>query len=133
MEQSFVEEMLGNQDNKLSEIKNVSMSLRDGFVNRARQAGVLRAFIDSSPYTVIVTGDFNDTPVSYSYRKIRKGLSDSFLKSGYGAGFTYKGKYPSNRIDYILHDTKLKTASFSVIRVKYSDHYPVKAGLVTSN
>ena len=50
----------------------------------------------------MVVGDFNDTPVSYAYRKIRKGLNDSFVNSGYGAGFTYKGNYPPNRIDYIL-------------------------------
>ena len=92
------------------------------------QAKVLHAFIKSSPYPVIVTGDFNDTPVSYSYRKVRKGLSDSFVKTGYGAGFTYKGKYPSNRIDYILHDSKLKPTWFSVMKEKYSDHYPVMAG-----
>jgi endonuclease/exonuclease/phosphatase family metal-dependent hydrolase len=128
MEQSFVGELLGNQDQSIAELKTVSLGLRDGFVKRAAQARVLRAFIQNSPYPVIVTGDFNDTPVSYSYRKIRRGLSDSFVKKGYGAGFTYKGNYPPNRIDYILHDSKFKPVYFNVFKEKYSDHYPVMAG-----
>ena len=133
MERSFVAEMLGSQDQRASELLGISASLRDAFVKRAAQANVLRAFIDSSPFPVIVTGDFNDTPMSYSYRRIRKGLTDSFLKSGYGAGFTYKGNYPPNRIDYILHDNRLKSTSFSVIGVKYSDHYPVVGGFVLNH
>lgn len=133
IERSFLAEMLGVQEQRVSELIGISASLRDGFVKRAAQANVLRAFIDNSPYPVIVTGDFNDTPVSYSYRRIRKGLTDSFLKSGYGAGFTYKGNYPPNRIDYILHDSRLMSTSFRVIGVRYSDHYPVIGGFVIND
>lgn len=130
MERSFVSEIIDGTESRLDEVRSVSASLRDGFVKRASQAVVLRAFIENSPYPVIVTGDFNDTPVSYSYRKIRKGLTDSFMKAGYGAGFTYKGKYPPNRIDYILHDSRLKTVKFNVLRERHSDHYPVVGGFV---
>lgn len=133
MERSFVGELLERQEQSLTELKSVSAGLRDGFVKRAMQARVLRAFIESSPYPVIVTGDFNDTPVSYTYRKIRKGLADSFVKRGYGAGFTYKGKYPSNRIDYILHDMKFRPVYFTVMKERYSDHYPVMAGFNIGN
>jgi endonuclease/exonuclease/phosphatase family metal-dependent hydrolase len=133
MERSFIANMLADQYQRATELAGLFTSLRDGFVKRAAQANVLKAFIETSPYPVLVTGDFNDTPVSYSYRRIRKGLTDSFLKSGYGAGFTYKGNYPPNRIDYILHDSKLKSTSFSVIGVKYSDHYPVIGGFVLND
>jgi endonuclease/exonuclease/phosphatase family metal-dependent hydrolase len=88
---------------------------------------VVKGQINHSPYPVIVAGDFNDTPVSYSYRKIRKGLNDAFVNSGYGAGFTYKGNYPANRIDYILYDNALKCKYFDIIRVRFSDHYPIAA------
>jgi endonuclease/exonuclease/phosphatase family metal-dependent hydrolase len=103
MERSFIEEMTV-PDNKetMDEVKSLSRSLKKGFVLRALQAQVVKDRINMSPYPVIVAGDFNDTPVSYSYRKIRKGLSDSFVNSGYGAGFTYKGNYPPNRIDYMI-------------------------------
>ena len=128
IEKSFLEEMTTPDDKEtLDEVKNLSVSLKNGFVRRARQAQTVKARVNSSPYPVIVAGDFNDTPVSYSYRKIRKGLNDSFVSSGYGAGFTYRGNYPPNRIDYILYDNALECRIFNIIRIRYSDHYPIAA------
>jgi len=128
VESSFVEELVDSDDKQtLNEIRTVSRSLKEGFKRRAIQAQVVKSYINRSPFPVIVAGDFNDTPVSYSYRKIRKGLNDAFVKSGYGAGFTYRGNYPPNRIDYILFGNSLRSTNFSIIRVKYSDHYPVMA------
>ncbi len=131
MERSFLNELTESSDNKetFNEIKTISLSLKSGFISRASQAKLVKEYINASPYPVIVAGDFNDTPVSYSYRKIRKGLYDSFVKSGYGAGFTYKGNYPPNRIDYILFDNALESRSFEIIKVRYSDHYPITAFL----
>jgi endonuclease/exonuclease/phosphatase family metal-dependent hydrolase len=128
MERSFVEEMTAS-DNKetLGEVKSISSSLKKGFIRRALQAQVVKNHINKSPFPVIVAGDFNDTPVSYAYRTLRKGLNDSFVNSGYGAGFTYKGNYPPNRIDYILYDNTLINSFFDIIKVKYSDHYPIIA------
>lgn len=128
MERSFLNEITDAGDKEtIGKMKSLSVSLRKGFVIRAVQATMVKAQITRSPYPVIVAGDFNDTPVSYSYRKIRKGLNDSFVNSGYGAGFTYKGNYPANRIDYILYDNALQSTFFEIIKVKYSDHYPVAA------
>jgi endonuclease/exonuclease/phosphatase family metal-dependent hydrolase len=128
MEKSLIEELTISEENqKGSDIKTLSTSLKRGFARRALQAQVVKNYVDMSPYPVIVAGDFNDTPVSYAYRKIRKGLNDSFVKSGYGAGFTYRGNYPPNRIDYILYDNKLVSTKFEILKVKYSDHYPVLA------
>ncbi len=42
-------------------------------------------------------------------------------------GYTYKGKYPPNRIDYILYSGKLKNTGFTILREKFSDHLPIKA------
>jgi endonuclease/exonuclease/phosphatase family metal-dependent hydrolase len=134
MERSFVEEMTDPGDNEaIVAMKSLSLSLKKGFIRRAQQAESLKARIEKSPYPVIVAGDFNDTPVSYSYRKIRKGLNDSFVHSGYGAGFTYRGNYPANRIDYILYDNKLESRFFEIFKVRYSDHYPVEAYFTRQN
>jgi endonuclease/exonuclease/phosphatase family metal-dependent hydrolase len=128
MERSFIEEMIASENNEtLNEVKSLSVSLKKGFVRRALQSQVVKDHINRSPFPVIVAGDFNDTPVSYAYRRIRKGLKDSFVNSGYGAGFTYKGNYPPNRIDYILYDNALINSYFEIIKVKYSDHYPIIA------
>ncbi len=128
IERSFLEEMTNPDDKEtLDEITKISRSLKRGFVRRAHQSLIVKAQIDHSPYPVIVAGDFNDTPVSYSYRKIRRGLNDSFVSSGYGAGFTYKGNYPPNRIDYVLYDNALESRYFEILKVKFSDHYPIIA------
>lgn len=128
MERSFIEEISLQDENKtLGEMKALSTSLKNGFTRRARQAELLKSQITLSAYPVIVAGDFNDTPVSYAYNRIRKGLNDAFVSSGYGAGFTYRGNYPANRIDYILHDNALQCEYFDIIKVRYSDHYPVVA------
>lgn len=128
MERSFIDELTTSDDKeKMNEVKSLSVSLKKGFVKRALQAQVVKDHINQSPFPVLVVGDFNDTPVSYAYRKIRKGLNDSFVTSGYGAGFTYIGNYPRNRIDYILYDDALINSCFEIIKVKYSDHYPIIA------
>lgn len=128
MERSLVEEIYANdQEGTMKELRDLSFSLKQGFARRARQAKVVKEHINSSPYPVIVCGDFNDTPISYSYRKIRRGLKDAFVESGGGAGFTYKGKYPPNRIDYILFDDRLISTGYNTDRIKYSDHYPITA------
>jgi endonuclease/exonuclease/phosphatase family metal-dependent hydrolase len=130
MERSFLEELYASEDNQtMNDIRKISVSLREGFIRRALQSQVVKDYINRSPYHVIVVGDFNDTPVSYSYRKIRKGLNDAFVKSGYGAGFTYRGNYPPNRIDYILYDNSLVSTNFEILKAKYSDHYPIIAYL----
>jgi endonuclease/exonuclease/phosphatase (EEP) superfamily protein YafD len=129
-----MEELAGSEEMQtMDEIKSLSVSLKQGFVRRALQAQVVKNYVDRSPYTVIVAGDFNDTPVSYSYRKIRKGLNDAFVRSGYGAGFTYRGNYPPNRIDYILYSNSLVSTRFDIMRVKYSDHYPILASFRKQN
>jgi endonuclease/exonuclease/phosphatase family metal-dependent hydrolase len=128
LERSFIEELATSDDKEtMVEVKNLSVSLKKGFVRRSLQAQVVKDHINQSPFPVMVLGDFNDTPVSYAYRKIRKGLNDSFVNSGYGAGFTYKGNYPPNRIDYILYSNTLINSYFEIIKVRYSDHYPIIA------
>lgn len=128
MERSFIEDIaLQDDGNTLGEVRSISHSLKNGFTRRAQQAELVKGQINLARHPVIVAGDFNDTPVSYTYTKIRKGLKDAFVSSGYGAGFTYRGNYPANRIDYILYDDALECRYFEIIKVRYSDHYPVAA------
>ncbi len=135
MERSFINELTDSPAEKETfiNLRSIYSSLRRGFSLRASQARLVKEHVALSPYPVIVAGDFNDTPVSYSYHKIRKGLNDSFVKSGYGAGFTYRGNYPPNRIDYILYDGALTSRSFDIVKIRYSDHYPIIAYLRTGN
>jgi endonuclease/exonuclease/phosphatase family metal-dependent hydrolase len=113
----------GSMDN----IAGLYRSLSEGFESRSIQVDRVRRHIETSPYPVMVAGDFNDTPISYTYHRMRRGLKDAFVEAGYGAGFTYRGKYPPNRIDYILYNEEIDCNDFDIIKVRYSDHYPIIA------
>jgi len=79
---------------------------------------------------VIVCGDFNDTPVSFSYHTLADGLTDAFVNSGQGIGRTYIGKLPSFRIDYIFHGDRFESYNFKTLDYRMSDHLPVSCSLL---
>jgi endonuclease/exonuclease/phosphatase family metal-dependent hydrolase len=112
-------------DQQLNEILDISYRLKDAFIKRAQQADMISKKISESPYPVIICGDFNDTPVSYTYKKIKSSLSDSFIEAGSGIGSTYAGIFPSFRIDYILHQSNMNALYTERVRLKLSDHYPI--------
>lgn len=99
--------------------------IRYGFVRRAEQADSIAKSILESPFPNIVCGDFNDTPSSFAYRRIKGDLNDGFIESGMGFGRTYIGEFPSFRIDYILHDPFLTAHNFTTHPEKLSDHHPI--------
>ncbi len=103
--------------------------LKYSFKKRAIQVEVIKQHMEKSPYTIIVCGDFNDTPNSYAYNRISEGLEDAFLNKGKGIGSTFLGKIPFLRIDYILHSTKFKTNTFTTHQQKLSDHKAIESSL----
>jgi endonuclease/exonuclease/phosphatase family metal-dependent hydrolase len=128
MEGNFLNEIAGEERNSsMTNITGIYRSLTRGFASRALQVDRVKRHMETSPYPVIVAGDFNDTPVSYTYRRMRHGLEDAFVEAGYGAGFTYRGKYPPNRIDFILYNDEIRCTDFDIVKVRYSDHYPIIA------
>jgi len=114
---------------QINEIRAIGSRLKTAYSQRAEQAQIIANYISESPYTVIVMGDFNDTPQSYAYRKIRKGIQDAFRKAGGGFGNTYSGVFPSFRIDYIMHGEELIPYEFERIKIDYSDHFPITTWL----
>jgi endonuclease/exonuclease/phosphatase family metal-dependent hydrolase len=114
---------------QIDEVKDISGRLKHAFIKRALQVDMVSAHIKHSPYPVVVCGDFNDTPVSYTYQKVRGNLKDAFMGSGKGIGNTYRGSFPSFRIDYIFHSNNFKSFNYQTQRIKLSDHYPVSCEL----
>ena len=78
----------------------------------------------NSPFSIIVCGDFNDTPLSYAYNVLKGNLVDAFSISGRGIGVSFV-KIPILRIDYILHDPNLKSTNYKNHKQILSDHYAV--------
>ncbi len=107
--------------------KNILNKLKKGYIKRSRQVDIISAHIDKSPFPVIVCGDFNDPPFSYSYHRITRKLKDAFKESGNGIASTYIHKYSTYRIDYILHSPSLKSFNFRRLKVELSDHYPIES------
>lgn len=110
-----VAEMLGNK-------------VGNATVLRSIQADSISAFVQRSiNKKIMVCGDFNDVPGSYTYRAIRKGLNDAWVERGTGWGHTFHDHFFLFRIDYILYHPKFACTEVKRMKVKYSDHYPLFA------
>ncbi len=76
---------------------------------------------------VIICGDFNNTPFSYSYRKLNDGMQDAFRERGNGLGTTFNFEKFPMRIDYIFASETLEVLSFETMEKTFSDHFAVRA------
>lgn len=106
-------------------ILKVMAKIKAAAFARASQAETVAALIDSTPYPIILCGDFNDLPASYAYHQVKGHLQDSFVKKGNGTGKTYAGVFPSFRIDQVFVDPSFKVKTHRVIKQRHSDHFPV--------
>jgi endonuclease/exonuclease/phosphatase family metal-dependent hydrolase len=115
---------------KIDEVKDVTSRLKKAYISRSKQTNIVENHMKESPYPVIMCGDFNDTPVSYTYQKLLGEKSDAYRESGRGFGNTYRGKLPSFRIDYIFYTNHFTSFDYQTFKIKLSDHYPVGTSLV---
>lgn len=93
---------------------------------RAGQADRLSEHMALSPYKVLVCGDFNDVPSSYTYSKIKGKLDDAYTETGFGPGYTLNLSIYRFRIDYMFYQPDCFQPDELIIdKVKYSDHYPI--------
>lgn len=100
----------------------VYRKLRSAFVKRAEQARRVVEHMQTSPYPVIVCGDFNDTPMSYTYNQFQLLLLDAFRGNNFGIGTTYVGRLPAGRIDYLFYSPNLSASQFKIQKQTSSDH-----------
>ena len=105
--------------------------LGDAAYYRGAQTDTLCALIDKNEgKSIIMCGDFNDTPISYTYQKIAKRLDCAFRETGRGVGFTYKQSGIFVRIDHIFCSQDWQCLKCYVDdNIEASDHYPVVAYL----
>lgn len=130
-DQYSVIDTLGFQRKQLREMKQLGIKLKDAFRQRSGQIKLLKESIEACQYPIIVCGDFNDTPVSFSYHTIHSLLNDAFVESGKGlSNNTYRGKLPPFRIDYIFYSDDFDAYNYKRSRVEFSDHFPISALLI---
>jgi len=111
-------------------IRDVAINYRRGARARTSQAELIAATIKANPYPVVLMGDLNDTPLSFTLGTIRRaGLVDAFRQNGQGLGITYPGTIPGLRIDYVLSDPSLEVLTADVVDCGFSDHNATTARL----
>ena len=106
---------------------NIRSRLGIAYRVRASQADIISHWIQNRETdATIVCGDFNDTPISYTYKTVKgDSLIDSFAETGLGQGITYNENMFLFRIDFIMHTRNIESYNCTVDEVKYSDHYPI--------
>lgn len=98
-------------------------------VSRSLHVDSLAQVMAATRGAKILCGDFNDTPMSYAYRRLSEGMQDAFRAEGRGYSHTFRGFYNTLRIDFVMFDRR----NFEVLSydapdtVELSDHLPVFA------
>ncbi|UKJ08299.1 endonuclease/exonuclease/phosphatase family protein [Solitalea lacus] len=110
--------------------RRIARMLKKAFEKRSIQAKLVAEAVQSSPYPVLLCGDFNDTPLSYAYCTVSKGMNSAFTQRGVGFGKTYGGAFPNFQIDFILFDNYFKAKTYKITPKKLSDHYPVRSDIM---
>jgi endonuclease/exonuclease/phosphatase family metal-dependent hydrolase len=129
VEKSYLSDV-SSRDSELKIERSRSFVRRFGlaYVKRAAQADEAAAIIAQSPYPVLLCGDFNDLPGSYTYTRMKGSLRDAFAQKGFGLGKTYNFLSPTLRIDHIFYDKRaFEIVGFRSPKTRLSDHNPVIA------
>lgn len=128
-DKDYIEEVTSNSEKAdLVRSRSYLWKFNYAFLRRARETKVARKAIEASPYPVIVCGDMNDLPASYTYTRMSEGLKDAFLQRGSGLGRTYSRLSPTLRIDYIFYTPMaMRCIGYKAPYTPLSDHNPVIA------
>ena len=96
------------------------------YVKRAFQTDSICQLATASPHPVLVCGDFNSLPSSYTYHRLSESLKDGFKTGGHGYMYTYRYGKRMLRIDYAFHSPELECTDYYSPNLDLcSDHNPV--------
>lgn len=119
------------RDPNTSKVKSSSRMLVGKLARAAKVRGAqvdsLCHFLDAHrERSMLVCGDFNDTPVSYTHRMLSRHLVSSFRESGFGIGLSYNQIGFFVRIDHVFHSADWESHSTHIdTEISLSDHYPM--------
>ena len=113
-----------NSDNKLLVAKVV-----EAIRYRAPQVDAVTHYVDSiraMGRSVLLCGDFNESPISYSHHQMEKRLVDCYSSTATGPGFTFEQNGMHFRIDHIFCSDDWTPYRCEVVdKMRTSDHYPM--------
>ena len=113
-----------------AELQETYSKMRTAFDRRTMQTIHVVDLIKSDTTPIIVGGDFNDTPISFTYHKVSDLLFDTFRNSNVIFGNTFNSSLPPIRIDYIFHSSQFTSSDYLIhTESQSSDHYAVSAVL----
>ena len=107
--------------------KHLFGKLSEAVIYRGAQADVLCSLADSlAGHHIIMAGDFNDTPISYTYQQLARRLNSVYRESGNGFGRSFSQRGFPVRIDHLFISRDLvSTHTFIDKDFDISDHYPL--------
>lgn len=117
----------------ITKIKHMVGNYKRATIERSKQVQKILAHVKSTNNPVILAGDLNDTPFSYTYQQFKSILSDQFRSCGLGVGTTYAGELPGLKIDYIFADNHFESQSHQILKTKISDHFPLLSYIKLKN
>lgn len=119
-----------NREEITRDIVETHEKMKGTFIKRSQQVGKIVEDINRSSKLTVICGDFNDTPMSYTYHTLSKHRKDTFEEAGKGFGATFAPVWPLLRIDYLLVPQEAECLNHTVHKVPFSDHYPVSSSII---
>lgn len=115
-----------SNDTDLSRLLPLRDKLYQAAQHRARQANIIRAYLDQAGGNAIVCGDFNDVPNCYAIRTISgDSMNDAYAENAFGPTITFNANRFYFRIDHVLYSGSLKAVDIERGNIPSSDHYPL--------
>jgi endonuclease/exonuclease/phosphatase (EEP) superfamily protein YafD len=114
-------------DTARRESHKLLVTLAESSTKRAPQIDAVCRYIEAhQQYPIILCGDFNDNPISYSRYRIAQVLQDCFTETGRGFGLSYNQKGFHFRIDHVFCSDHIQPYNCKIdSEMDASDHFPV--------
>lgn len=109
------------------ESKHLLTVLGRSAAKRAGQVDKVAAYVrEHQGQPLLLCGDFNETPISYSHETFAKLLTDCYVTSGHGVGWSYNSNRIHVRIDNIFCSHHWQPLKCEIdTKIHASDHYPI--------
>lgn len=131
-DRSQYHEMVVNPENSTPQASSRMLvsKISNASVVRSRQTVITAAYVErllKAGKSVILCGDFNDTPISYTRHRIAStGLTDAYVATANGIGRSFNRDAIYVRIDNMFCSPDWKPYDCQVdASIKESDHYPI--------